>query len=82
MNIEKHLILIKGEDKTEEISHCEYANGKWQVKFVRGRIYSYNYSSVQWLKNPVSFNGETTVVYENNQPLSGVDKIFDFGGYM
>jgi len=47
-----------------EISHCEYANGKWQVKFIRGRVYSYNYSSVQWLKNLVSFDGETTVVYE------------------
>lgn len=82
MNVEKHLILIKGEDKTEEVSYCEYGNGKWQVKFARDRIYSYNYLNVKWLRNPVSLDAETTVIYENNQPLSGVDKIFDFGSYI
>ncbi len=82
MNIEKHLILIKGEDKTDEVSHCEYENGKWQVKFATGRAYSYNYLNVLWLRNPVSLDAETTVVYKNNQPLSGVAKIFDFGGYI
>lgn len=82
MNIEKHLILIKGEDKTEEISSCVYENGKWQVGFGRGKRYSYNYSNVQWLKDPVSLNPLTTVVYQNNHPLSGINKILDFGEYI
>ena len=82
MNIEKHLILIKGKDKTEEISSCTDENGKWQVEFAKDKTYSYNCDNVQWLKNPVSLDPTTTVVYENNQPLSGVDKIFDFGDYI
>ena len=82
MNIEKHLILIKGEDKTEEISHCMFENSKWQVGFAKGKTYSYNYPNVQWLKDPVSLLGATTVVYHNNQSLSGVEKIFDFGDYI
>lgn len=82
MNIEKHLILIKGEDKTEAISSCTYENGKWKVEFKKDKTYSYNYLNVLWLKNPVSINPATTVVYQSNQPLSGVDKIFDFGDYI
>ena len=82
MNIEKHLILVKGEDKTEAISRCTYENGKWNVEFHRDKVYPYNYLNVQWLKKPVLLNPATTVVYQNNQPLSGVSKIFDFGDYI
>ena len=82
MNIEKHLILIKGEDRTEAISHCMYEKGKWQVKFANDKSYSYNYLNVQWRRDPVSLPGATTVVYQNNQPLSGVNKIFVFGDYI
>ncbi|HBX22179.1 MAG TPA: DUF2726 domain-containing protein [Desulfotomaculum sp.] len=81
MNIEKHLILIKGEDKTEEISRCMYedGNGTWQVDFANNpRTFSYNYLNVQWFKNPVALHPATTVVYQNNQPISGADKIFVF----
>jgi len=82
LDIEKHLILIKDEDKTEAISQCENKNGKWQVQFERDKIYSYNYQSVKWLRDPVALLGATTIVYQNNQPLSGVDKIFVFGDYI
>lgn len=78
MNIEKHLILIKGEDKTESVSYCKYENGKWRVKFEKDKIYSYNYLNVQWFKNPVSLPPTTILVYQNSQPLSGIDKIFIF----
>lgn len=82
MNIEKHLILLKGEDKTDEISHCAYENSKWQVEFAKGKTYSYSYPNVQWFKDPVSPLGATTLVYQNNQLLSGVDKLFIFGDYI
>ena len=82
MNIEKHLILVKGEDKTEKISSCSYKEGKWQITFANGKPYSYNYLNVQCLKNPVVLDSATTLVYKDNQPLSRVDKIFDFGEYI
>lgn len=47
MNLEKNLILVKDEDKTAGISYCEYKNGKWQVQFRRGKVYSYHYLNVQ-----------------------------------
>lgn len=81
MDIEKHLILLKGEDKTEKISRCIYEDGKYKVTFLKGKTYAYNYSNVQWLKNPVSLDSPTTVVYKDSQPVSGVDKILDFQEY-
>ena len=82
MNIEKHLILVKGEDKTEAISSCKYQNGKWHITFEKGKTYSYNYLNVVWLKNPVISDSAATIVYENSHPLSGVKMIYDFGEYI
>lgn len=82
MDIEKNLILVKGKDKTENISHCCFENNKWQIEFGKDKTYAYNQQNVQWLKDPVSINRSTSVVYQNNHPLSGVDKIFDFGDYI
>ena len=80
MNVENHLILVKDEDKTEQIDWFKYNNGKWQVKYHNNsKVYSYNYANVVWYKDPKIINHETCVVYENNQPLSGIVKILDFG---
>ena len=81
MDIEKHLIIIKGEDKTDAISQCVNENGKWKVQFERDKTYTYNYQNVKWLRDPVVLLGATTIVYQNNQSLSGVDKILVFGEF-
>ncbi|SHH44578.1 AAA domain-containing protein [Clostridium intestinale] len=82
MNIEKNLILIKGEDKTSKVTYCEYTNGKYQVTFDNNKSYTYNYNNVNWLRNPVELNPETTILYKDNQPISGIDKILRFDGYV
>ena len=83
MDIEKHLILIKGEDKTKDITYCKKEGPKWQVKFgTNSRAYPYSKSNVLWLKAPLLLPESTSIVYENNYPLSGINKIFDFGAYI
>lgn len=82
LNIEKHLILVKGTDKTEEVSYCSYDDGKWQVEFSGNKTYACNYANMKWLKNPTMLDPATTMLYHNNQPLSGFDKILDFGEYI
>jgi len=82
LNSDKHLILVKGEDKTEAISSCQYEEGKWEITFGKGKTYSYNYHNVQWLKDPVVLDADTNVVYVDSQPISGIDKILDFGEYI
>jgi superfamily I DNA and/or RNA helicase len=79
LNIEEHLILLKGEDRTEAIEKCIYVNGKVQVVFKNStQIFEYNPVNVKWLKDPVSYDTATTVVYKDKQPLSGVKRILDF----
>ncbi len=83
MNVEKHLILVKDQDKTEQIEYCQYINGKWIVRYHNnGTEYSYNYHNIEWHKNPKIINHETSIIYEFDQPLSGVVKIVDFGEYI
>ncbi|MDD7638330.1 MAG: AAA domain-containing protein [Clostridiales bacterium] len=58
MNTRKHMIIIKGEIKTSEIRFCRYnANTqKMDVEFNNGKTYSYAYSNVEWLKEPIVLN--------------------------
>lgn len=82
LNIEKNLILVKGQDKTETISYCSYSNGKYEIKYNRGKTYTYSRYNVQWYIDPVLLDPKATIVYQNNQPISGVHKIMDFGDYI
>lgn len=83
MNAEKHLIFVKSEDKTEKIDHCEYVNGKWRIIYYNNSTaYTYNYANVVWHRNPTVINNQTYVVYHNNQAISGIVKIIDFGDYV
>lgn len=83
MNIERHLILVKDEDKTEQISNCEYVNGKWQVVYHNNsKVYTYNFINVIWLRGPKVIWRENLIVYSNNQPISGIEKLIDFGKYI
>ena len=45
-------------------------------------MYSYNYSNVEWFKNPTLLDGSRIVVYKNKHPLSGVTRIYHFGEYL
>lgn len=81
MNIDNHLILLKGEDKTEKISGCTYEDGRYKVTFLEGKTYTYNDYNVQWFKDPVVLDSATNVVYQDKQPVSGVNKILDFEEY-
>ena len=83
MNIERYLILDKGEDKTEDIEQCDYRNSKWQVVYKNNsKVYEYSYLSIDKLKVQRILNPENCAVYQMNQPISGIDKIIDFGNYI
>ncbi|MEL1136674.1 AAA domain-containing protein [Desulfitobacterium sp. THU1] len=85
MNIEEHLILLNGEDRTEAIKSCTYekGTGKWKVVFKNNaKEYNYSFPKVKWLKNPFPYDPSDTVVYKDKQPLWGVNKILDFQEYV
>ena len=61
MDIEKTMILVKGEDKTESIIDfvLGICDGKIQITYSDGRSYLYNEANVVVLENPkrLSLNG-------------------------
>ncbi|WP_218007882.1 AAA domain-containing protein [Neobacillus drentensis] len=83
MNGDINLILIKSEDKTEEIDFCKKENGKWLIRFQNNsKVYKYNYENVIWHRDPKIIDHETSMIYENNLPITGMIKILDFGDYI
>ncbi|WP_186579753.1 AAA domain-containing protein [Aquibacillus kalidii] len=83
MDIEKELILIKGEDKTEQIQNCHFHNGKYTIKYYNSqKEYGYNESNITRLTNPINIDANTSIVYEHAKPISGINRILDFGSYI
>lgn len=58
MDTRNNMILIKGEIKTSEIESCQYnkETRKWDVRFDRGKTYSYAYDNVEKLTDPTVLN--------------------------
>lgn len=82
MDIHKHLILIRKEDKTRDIQFCNYENGKWQITFHGNpKTYSYNYPNVLWEQDPLEINSKHYTVYIGDQQISNLAKILKFNDY-
>ncbi|GAE32783.1 AAA domain-containing protein [Alkalihalobacillus hemicellulosilyticus] len=81
MNIQENLILVKNQDQTEKIKYCKRSNGKWRVTYDSGKAYDYNDQNVVWYRNAKSIEPDTKIVYVDNQPISGIFQILDFGEY-
>lgn len=83
MDIEKHLIFVKDQDKTEQIEACYEQNGKWTIQYRNSnKPYQYLRQNVEWYQKPKIVDGFTHNVYAEDQPLKGVVKIIDFGRYV
>ncbi|QAT42435.1 AAA domain-containing protein [Aminipila luticellarii] len=54
MNTSKHLILNKGKDITQNVKFCKYnkETRKYDVTFQSGKTYTYDYHSIEWVKDP------------------------------
>lgn len=82
MNIEKELILIKGEDKTKDIIYCKKINGKYNVTFKNNKTYPYRTNDVHWIHDSKELDVKSTIIYEKNSPILGIAKIIDFDDYI
>ena len=84
MNIEKNLILVKGEDKTAKIEYCRYnsATKKYDVTFSGRAMFSYNYNNIIWIRDAKDINIDNKVVYVKDKPLVTVKKVISFGDYI
>lgn len=83
MNTKKHMIIIKGEIKTKNISSCRYNSDskKWDVIFIgSGKVFSYAYLSVEWLKDPEVLNPNSYRISRDGKEFFDVQVICVFRG--
>lgn len=82
MNTKNNMIIVKGEIKTSEIVSCIYNKDtrKLDVKFCNGKIYSYAYENVEWLKEPVVLNHNMYRISREGRELFNITAIYVFRG--
>jgi superfamily I DNA and/or RNA helicase len=82
LNIYNNLILIKDEDKTQNIVNCKYINGKYEVVFnTSSQIYSYSYLSVKWIRNPQNIDISSVKISHGGKVLFDIKQILQFEDY-
>lgn len=82
MNPSKHLILLKGVDKTRDIQFCQYntKTQKYDVTFSDGKVYHYAYSNVEWLKDPQALNPALYRIGREGKAFNSIQTIWAFKG--
>ena len=81
MDERKHLILLKGQNKTKEIRFIkrnEQGRG-YDISFDNGKTYTYGHISVSWFQNLAVKNPQLYRIRANGKSLDKIDGIFVFG---
>ncbi|WP_430787200.1 AAA domain-containing protein [Virgibacillus flavescens] len=83
MDIRKHLILVNNKDQTVQIDFCQKQNNNWHIRYYNNsQVYPYNEENIFSNSSPNTIDHKTSIVYENNQPISGINTILEFGPYI
>jgi len=74
------LILGNGKDITADIESCEYcpSTKKYNITLNKGKIYSYNYTSIEWVENPEAINPANVRIKHAGKELFQIQAIFVF----
>ena len=80
MNPKAHLILNNGKDITVDVMFCKYNQGtrKYDVTFQGRKVYSYNFSSIEWLREPEAMNPTLVHISHGEQDLFKIQEIYVF----
>ena len=80
MNPKTNLIIGNGKDITSSVEFCEYnqATQKYDVTFRGGKRYSYNYNSIEWVREPATLSPALMSITHHEQKLIKVQGIYVF----
>lgn len=82
MNIEKYLVIIKGEDKTEQILSYEPNKHLINVNFKNGKkTYKYARNDFKFYKDPIEIDITNNTLIINNTYVYNVEKVIKFNDY-
>lgn len=79
MDKSKHLILVKGEDKTESIRSISQQNGRTAITFTNGKTYSYANENVEHIRSSLA-QQKSSDCFKYLKCLAQVDKLCDENG--
>jgi superfamily I DNA and/or RNA helicase len=78
INLNKNLILIKNEDKTENIETWRYSNGYYFITFCDGNTYKYNFQNVKFYKDPEEIDLANVMVQKNGNTIYYLKQVLVF----
>ena len=80
MDTSENLIVANGIIKTADIESCEYNSitKKWDIKYKNGRVYSYNYNNISWLKNPDNLDPTIYCISHSGREMNHIKEIYNF----
>jgi len=79
IDLNKNLILVKGQDKTDAIALWNYESGYIFITYIRGgQIYRYNSGNIQFYKDPKELSISDYHVLKKGQALGNVVRIQQF----
>lgn len=79
MNLENHIIIINGVDKTFQVESIRLDGYKYSIKFQNtDKIYSYSRDNVLWQTNPTSIDFENCHIFVNGKKEKNIQAIHLF----
>lgn len=79
MNLENHIILINGEDKTYQVESIRLEGRRFAIKFQNSnKTYFYSWNNVFWLSNPLVLNIDNCHIYVNGQRENNIKSVYLF----
>jgi len=75
------MIIANGKNITPDVVFCQYNSQtkKYDIKFKSGKIYSYSYNNVTWMREPKSLDPSGLRIMYDAKELFGISEIFVFG---
>lgn len=81
MDQNKYLILLKGKDKTLEVSSYEMRGFEVSITFINNpELYTYKTQNVVIRKNPSNVDVTNSVIYFNDIPICDIKQVLNFNG--
>ena len=80
MDRSKNLFIYKRKDITSDVESCEFnqTTEQYRIKFKNGNIYTYNKSSLIWVKNPEMKNPDDICIKYSGSKLCSIQNISVF----
>lgn len=79
MNLEAHVIIINGVDKTYQVDSIRPDGHKFEIKFRNSdKIYSYSRDNVVWITHPTSLDSESCHIFVNSKRERNIKAVHVF----